>query len=101
MVEAEITNENGELRPGTFVRAELLAENKAPAIFVPTSAMLTFAGIEKVITVESGKSVEKIVRTGFRDAARVEIAEGLRAGELVVAKPGNLVGGRPVTIVSK
>ena len=101
MVEAEIPNERGELRPGAFVRAELLAENKELAIFVPASALLTFAGIEKVITVENGKSVEKVVRTGYRDAGRIEIVEGLLAGELVVAKPGNLVGGRPVIIISK
>jgi RND family efflux transporter MFP subunit len=101
LVEAEIPNERGELRPGAFVRAELLAEAPEPAIFVPTTALLTFAGIEKVITVEQGKSVEKIVRTGYREAGRVEITEGLKAGELVVARPGNLVGGRPVTILSK
>ena len=101
MVEAEIPNERGELRPGAFVRAELLAENKEPAVFVPESALITFAGLEKVITVENGKSIEKVVRTGYREPGRVEIAEGLRAGELVVVKPGNLVGGRPVSIVSK
>ena len=101
MVEAEIPNEHGELRPGAFVRAELLAENKELAIFVPATALLTFAGIEKVITVENGKSVERVVRTGYREVGRVEITEGLKAGELVVVKPGNLVGGRPVTIVSK
>lgn len=101
LVEAEIPNEKGELRPGAFVRAELLSENKEKAVFVPTSALVTFAGIEKVIAVESGKSVEKIVRTGFRETGRVEIVEGLKAGELVVAKPGNLVGGRPVTISNK
>jgi RND family efflux transporter MFP subunit len=101
LVEAEVPNENGELRPGAFVRAELLAENKELAVFVPATALVAFAGLEKVITVENGKSVEKVVRTGFRDTARVEIVEGLKAGELVVTKPGNLVGGRPVTIVSK
>ena len=101
MVEAEIPNEHGELRPGAFVRAELLAENKELAIFVPATALLTFAGIEKVITVEQGKSVERVVRTGYREVGRVEITEGLKAGELVVVKPGNLVGGRPVTIVSE
>lgn len=101
LVEAEIPNDDGALRPGTFVRAELLAENPELAIFVPASALVSFAGLEKVLTVENGKSVEKIVRTGYREAGRIEIVEGLRAGELVVAKPGNLVGGRPVTVVSQ
>lgn len=101
MVEAEIPNEHGELRPGAFVRAELVTENKEQVVFVPDSAIVSFAGLEKVITVEQGKSVEKVVRTGYREPGRVEITEGLRAGELVVVKPGNLVGGRPVTLTSK
>lgn len=101
LVEAEVPNERGLLRPGAFVRAELLAQSNQPAIFVPATALVTFAGIEKVITVENGKSVEKTVRTGRKDAVKVEIAEGLKPGEQVVVRPGNLVGGQPVTVLER
>jgi len=51
-----------------------------------------------VITVRDGRASETRVRTGRRDGDRVEIAEGLAAGEPVVVQPGNLTGGQPVTI---
>lgn len=101
LVEAEVPNPRGTLRPGAFVRAQLMTQANQPAVFVPASALVTFAGIEKVITIENGKSVERPVKTGRKDADKVEIAEGLKAGEQVVVRPGNLVGGQPVTILQR
>jgi hypothetical protein len=65
---------------------------------VPASAIVTFAGLEKVIVVEGGKAVERRVQTGRREAERVEMMEGLKPGEPVVVRPGNLIGGQPVTV---
>lgn len=98
MVEAEVPNPRGILKPGTFVRAELVTQSNQPALFVPATAIVTFAGLEKVITVEDGKSVERLVRTGRKDASKVEIVEGLKPGEQVVVRPGNLVGGQRVVV---
>jgi RND family efflux transporter MFP subunit len=97
MVEAEVANPEGRLRPGAFARAEIVVEAGRSAVLVPASAIVTFAGIEKVIGVEDGKAVEKTVRTGRRVGDRVEIVEGLAAGVPVVVEPGNLTGGQPVT----
>ena len=66
-------------------------------VMVPASAIVTFAGIEKVMSVKDGKSVERRVQTGRREGARVEIVAGLEAGEPVVVEPGNLTGGQSVT----
>jgi multidrug efflux pump subunit AcrA (membrane-fusion protein) len=98
LVEAEVPNEHGRLRPGAFAEAEIVTEEGARAVFVPASAIVTFAGIERVLTVQDGQSVEKRVQTGRRIGDRVEIIEGLRPEELVVVEPGNLVGGQPVTV---
>jgi multidrug efflux pump subunit AcrA (membrane-fusion protein) len=62
------------------------------------ASIVTFAGVERVITVHDGLSVEKRVQTGRRFGDRVEIVEGLRPEELVVVEPGNLIGGQPVTV---
>ena len=87
------------LRPGSFASAEIVTAAAQPAVLVPATAVVVFAGIEKVMIVEEGKSVEKRVRTGRRVDDRAEILEGLEGGELVVAEPGNLVGGQEVTTV--
>lgn len=98
MVEAEVPNEQGQLRPGTFAEAEIITKAEAPTVSVPASAVILFAGIEKVITVEDGVSVEKRIQTGRRFGERVEIVTGLKPDEMVVVEPGNLVGGQPVTV---
>jgi RND family efflux transporter MFP subunit len=99
LVEAEIPNRDGSLRPGSFARAEIVVEASDPAVLVPASAIVTFAGIEKVIGVEDGKAVEKRVKTGRRSGERVEIVDGIKPGESVVLQPGNIVTGEAVRVV--
>ena len=97
-IEAEVPNPAGVLRPGSFSRAEIVIAADQPAVFVPASAIVVFAGIEKVLTVREGKAVERRVVTGRREKDRVEIVEGLKSGEPVVVQPGNLVGGQAVVV---
>ncbi|MBI4245863.1 MAG: efflux RND transporter periplasmic adaptor subunit [Candidatus Rokubacteria bacterium] len=97
-VEAEVPNTAGALRPGAFARAEIVIAADQPAVFVPTTSIVVFAGIEKVLIVRAGKAEERRVVTGRREKDRVEITEGLRAGEPVVVEPGNLTGGQPVVV---
>jgi RND family efflux transporter MFP subunit len=99
IVEAEVANRDGRLRPGSFARAEIVVEADRTAVMVPTSTVVTFAGLEKVFVVKDGKALEKRIRTGRRSGDRVEILEGVAAGDPVVADPGNLVGGMPVTVI--
>jgi RND family efflux transporter MFP subunit len=98
IVEAEVANQGGKLRPGSFARAEIVVDADHTAVMVPAGTVVTFAGLEKVFVVKDGKTVEKRIRTGRRSGDRVEILEGVAAGEPVVVDPGNLVGGTPVTV---
>src|SRR3972149_5855001 len=96
VVEAEVANRQGVLRPGAFARAEIVVEAARPAVLVPVKAIVTFAGLERVFGVKDGLAVEKRIRTGRRVGDRVEVLDGLAAGEQVVVEPGNLTGGQPV-----
>jgi RND family efflux transporter MFP subunit len=97
-VEAEVANEAGRLRPGSFARAEIVVEAPLPAIMVPASSIVAFAGMERVFLAKDGRAVEKRIRTGRRVGDRVEVLEGVAAGDPVVAEPGNLAGGQPVSV---
>ena len=99
MIEAEVPNGQGALRPGSFAKADIVIEAGQEIITVPRNSIITFAGIEKVLMVADGKTVEKRVRTGRRIGEQVEITEGLLAGNQVIVQPGNLVAGEPVTVV--
>jgi RND family efflux transporter MFP subunit len=97
-VEAEIPNERALLKPGAFARADIVTQASEPVIRVPTSALVTFAGIEKLLVVRQGKIVEVRVQTGRRANDSVEIVGGLKPGEQVVLQPGNLAPGQAVVV---
>ena len=97
IVEAEVRN-NGSLRPGSFARADIVADDKTVAAAVPTNAIVSFAGIDKVITIQDGKALEKPITTGRVSGEWTEILSGVTAGETVVVSPGNLQSGQPVTV---
>jgi len=99
MIEAEVPNERGFLRPGSFARVDIMTEVSQPVVSVPASAIIVFAGVEKVLIVRQGKTAEVRVTTGRRLGEDVEIVEGLKRGDPVVSRPGNLVGGQAVTVV--
>jgi RND family efflux transporter MFP subunit len=100
MIEAEVPNERLLLRPGAFAKADIIVEADQEIVMVPSNAIVTFAGIEKVLMIAKGKAVEKRVRTGRRMGEAIEIVEGLSVGERVIVKPGNLVSGQSVTLVN-
>jgi len=97
-IEAEVGNEAGTIRPGSFATADIVISSGTPAIVVPNTAIVTFAGVEKVLTVADGKVVEKRVELGRREGPSVEILKGLTAGERVIVEPGNLVDGEAVRV---
>jgi multidrug efflux pump subunit AcrA (membrane-fusion protein) len=88
------------LRPGSFAKADIVIAAGQEIVTVPHNSIITFAGIEKVLMVVQGKTVEKRVRTGRRIGAQVEVTEGILAGNQVIVQPGNLVAGEPVTVVN-
>jgi RND family efflux transporter MFP subunit len=95
-VEAAVSNGKGALRPGTFASAEIVVERQDQAIVIPDGAVVTFAGVQKVLVVKEGKAREQRVRTGRRNGDRVEIVEGVKAGDVVIVNPGDVVDGTPV-----
>src|SRR5687767_4282884 len=98
IVEADVRN-NGTLRPGSFAHAEIVTNDAKMAVTVPNSAIVTFAGIEKVILVQNGKALERPITTGRRGAEFTEIVSGVSVGEKVVVEPGNLQSGQAVEVL--
>jgi RND family efflux transporter MFP subunit len=98
LVEAEVSNK-GTLRPGAFVHADIVVDARHPAVAVPSNALVTFAGVEKVLTVRDGKTLEKTVTTRRRTTEWVEVISGVNVGDIVVLNPGNLQPGQAVTVM--
>jgi len=98
VVEADVRN-NGKLRPGSFAHAEIVTNDAKMAVTVPNNAIVTFAGIEKVLVVQNGKALEKPITTGRRAPDFTEIVAGINVGEKVIVDPGNLQTGQAVEVV--
>jgi RND family efflux transporter MFP subunit len=94
VAEADLPNPSGILRPGSFVKADVVVNDKMPGIFVPRDAIVTFAGIEKIFVIEKGKAVEKEVALKRKRGDLVEIEGTVKVGDQVVVEPGNLRNGQ-------
>jgi RND family efflux transporter MFP subunit len=51
LVEAEVANPDGKLLPGAFCRAAIVTAPAVPVVVVPRSAVVSFAGVDRVFTV--------------------------------------------------
>lgn len=96
-IEAAVPNPEGRLRSGAFARADIVV-NEAPGLVVPQSAVVTFAGVEKVLTIEDGTARERRIRTGRRTGDDIEILDGVTAGTVVIVNGGAVADGTAVTI---
>jgi RND family efflux transporter MFP subunit len=97
-IEAVVPNPDGELRAGSFARARIVLQPDRKAPCVRTSALVAFAGVEKVFVVLEGKAAEVVVRTGPRRGDLVELVSGPEAGTEVVDAPGDLASGTPLLV---
>ncbi len=99
VVEAELDN-SGNVRAGSFARAEIKLEQAAPALVIPADALVTFAGSEKVFLLATNRAMERPITSGRRQDGWIEVLHGLKAGELVIRRPGGLQAGDPVRVVT-
>lgn len=83
-VRASVMGKETALLPGSFAKVELSFDPDLNALLVPTQAVLPQARGKKVILYKSGTAIFADVKTGVRDSARVQILDGLKAGDTVV-----------------
>jgi RND family efflux transporter MFP subunit len=83
--EAEIDNSDYELRAGLFAEAEVVVDPDAKALVVPHSAVVEFAGNQKVWMIVDGMASEREVLPGTRREIGREIIEGLAVGDQILS----------------
>ncbi len=97
-----VENPEGLLRPGMFVRVQIVVAVRADALILPREAILLQGERKTVFTVLDGTAREVAVKTGFEQADRVEILEGLAEEDLVVVRGHlGLQGGTKVRILEE
>lgn len=88
---ATLVNDDGLWRPGSAVKARITVDQQAAPLVVPLAALQTFRDWD-VVFVRVGETYEvRPVALGKRDGERVEVLEGLRAGDQVVVEQSYLI----------
>ncbi len=88
LVRARLDNPGGVLKSGLFARTRIVFSKRENAMVVPEEALVPMGGkqyIYKVVEGPNGKVASRIeARIGLRLPGKVEVLEGLSAGDLVV-----------------
>jgi len=79
-----INNPNLLLRPGMFVKADIITNHKDSVIVIPKSIILSRQRGKTVFIVDRGVVAERIIDTGLENLTEVEVTRGLTKNERVV-----------------
>lgn len=100
LVRARLENDKNILNPGMFARIALVLERRSEALMVPEEALIAQGEQQLVYKVVDGKVVAVPVALGIRKDGRVEVREGLEAGDTVITAGHIKVRpGMPVTVL--
>lgn len=100
ILRAQASNNRQLLKPGAFARIELSLGKDNQTIMVPTEAIIPILKGQQVLLVKNGVVVPQKVTPGVRTDAKVQILEGLSAGDTIVTTGlMSLRPGMPVEIV--
>ncbi len=88
------------LRPGMFVRVDLITDVHPLALFVPKKALVYDEGEPLLFLVREGAAVRQRVELGFAEEDQVEILSGVSEGDSVVVIGQNVLrDGAQVNVV--
>ena len=68
------------------VQLDIDAEERTDTVLIPTEALVRDGNEAAVFVAVESRAERRRVKTGIEDAARTEITEGVRAGELVITR---------------
>ena len=84
---AEFPNPAGVLRPGLFVKARMVVDEKPNALLVPVEAVQEVQGVQSVLVVGNNDQVQLRTVTAGDTVGNLRIIEsGLQAGEKVIVQ---------------
>jgi cobalt-zinc-cadmium efflux system membrane fusion protein len=90
-VRTEVANPDGRLKPDMFANVQIVTNVNRAAISIPQAAVLNDEGKSIVFVAEGSGYTKRQVQAGIQNNDRVEIVDGLNAGDKVVVKGNYLL----------
>lgn len=89
LIKAQVNNAGAQLKPGMFARPRVVFSVREAALVVPEEALVPLGGRQWLFKVVDGDKGQKVsqrleAKIGLRIPGKVEILEGLKAGDVVV-----------------
>lgn len=84
LFEARVPNPNRAIQAGRFIQGEVILDHPRRVVALPESAVVEFAGTQKVWKVVDGLAVEQSVETGAKREHLVEVLAGVEPGDQVL-----------------
>ncbi len=83
-IRAYYPNKNGKLMPGRYVNVRLEAQEYKNTLAVPSEAIISEMGIDKVFLYKSGVAQPVEITKGLRTESKVQVLRGISAGDTVI-----------------
>jgi len=96
-VRAIVQTPSSSLVPGAFATVELRLKQIENALLIPNQAIIPQEKDKRVIVASNGKAKFAIVKTGIRNASRIEVLSGINPGDTIITtgllflKPGAIL----------
>jgi RND family efflux transporter MFP subunit len=87
------------VHPGDRVRVEIDMD-PTTVVTVPKDAVVKLARTNRVLVVENGRAIERLVTTGAVGTDWIEIRSGVKLGQSVIVDPKDLRSGQAVAVVN-
>ena len=84
VVEAEIQNVEGLLKPGQFATVRITQSKPVPAVMIPVRAVKTVGDTNSVFVVKEGIAREMFVQLGLLEGDMIQVKSGVVDGDQVV-----------------
>lgn len=83
VVEAEVQNTEGLLKPGQFATVRITQSKPEPAVMIPVKAVKTVGDTNSVFVIKEGVAREQFVQLGLLENDMIQVKNGLIEGEVV------------------
>lgn len=81
-----VNNNQLKLRPGMFVKADIVVEKADSAIVIPKQVVISRRNQKYVYVVDRNTAVLRNIKTGLEDEVNIEITEGLTEGDNLIIR---------------
>lgn len=81
-----VSNPDQRLRPGMYVKADIITSRSDSAIVIPRDIILSRQGASTVYTVERGTARQRTLTTGLENLTEVEVLSGLSLNDRLIVK---------------